>query len=87
MSSHSWLCVVRQAEEEREPSHLHERVMEAEYAILERMRELRSCDVSDQQAAAEFQDMRSALSNLLRIKTERLKWPALQLSDTDGKSA
>jgi hypothetical protein len=87
MPSHSWLPLFRQVEQETDLSQLHQLVMDAEYAILERMREMRSLDASDPTAVAEFEEMRAALDSLLRMKTERLKWPPLKLSQPDGDSA
>ncbi len=87
MPSRSWLHLFRQVEQETDLSQLHQRVMEAEYAILERMREMRSDDATGPDAATEHHEMRAALDTLMRVKTERLKWPPLKLSSPDGDSA
>lgn len=81
MPTYPWLRVFQQAQEESELSQLHARVMDAESAILARLQELRSRDASDPEIRSESLEIRSALTGLLRIKTERLKWPSAGLED------
>jgi hypothetical protein len=76
MPSYPWLSVFQRAQEENDFSQLHARVMEAEGAMLERGQQLRNGQGEGPEAQAELQELRNAIRGLLRIKTERLKWPA-----------
>ena len=87
MSSYSWQRVFQRAQEESDLSKLHGRVMEAENAIFIRMQELSSQDGSNAEARTESQEIHSALNGLLRIKTERLKWPSTGLEDVTTGAA
>jgi CheY-like chemotaxis protein len=75
MSGYAWLSVFRQAQEETDPSRLHERVSAAEDAIFARMQELRPRDIADAAAQTEFEELYSALGSLMRINSARLNWP------------
>jgi CheY-like chemotaxis protein len=72
MPSYPWLSVFRQAQEESELSRLQARVTEAEETILMRMQDLRARDEKDAETQSERRELRAALNELLRIKTERL---------------
>jgi hypothetical protein len=68
----SWGQVYQEALDETEPSKILERVHAAEIAIYERWPQL---DTSAN--AHELQAIDYAVKGLLRIKTETLKWPAI----------
>jgi hypothetical protein len=82
MPSYSWQSVFRQAQDEPDLAKLHDRVMEAEGAIFERMQEL-SSDGAGQAARTESREIQSALNDLLHIKSERLNWPMPGLKEAD----
>lgn len=77
MAEYLWLRDFRQAHAETDVSKLHALVNDAEFAIFTRMRELGSLDASDAATEAESQEIPSALSELLRMKTDTLRWPAI----------
>ena len=87
MPIYSWLPVFQQAEGESDATKLHARVMDAECAIFIRMQELSSLNGSDAEVKTETQEIRSALHSLLRIKTEKLKWPSVGLEQAATDTA
>jgi hypothetical protein len=84
MANSTWLTAFQAAQEESDVSKLHTRVVDAEYAILERMRELRPFDKTEDAVRAEYHEMHAAPGALLRIKTDNLKWPATGLQSLLG---
>jgi hypothetical protein len=87
VSDYKWLSTYHEAEKEQNLSKLHEHLMDAECAIFLRMQELSDLDQSSPDARTELQAIRDALNCLLRIKTERLKWPGVEseeMTDSSG---
>jgi hypothetical protein len=69
-----WWIVVQRAQQEHDRSKLHECVLKAEEAIFERTQQLHAS--GDEPAVEEERrHLRTATSELLKIKTDRLKWP------------
>jgi hypothetical protein len=75
--SHQWQSLYQRAESDSESdlSQLHRRIMDAESAMFERSIELNNGQGQGDEAQREREAIREAASELLRIKTEKLKWP------------
>jgi hypothetical protein len=73
--SHAWVRAYNETVEEKDFEKLHERVLEAEAAIFHRWQELTGLP----DGSAEMNALEGACAQLLKIKTERLMWPGLDL--------
>jgi hypothetical protein len=71
---YSWTAAFERALNENDATQLHDRVLEAEDAIMERSVDLSQVDRSLDDVA-ELEAMRLATSGLLKIKVEKLGWP------------
>jgi hypothetical protein len=85
VSKYEWLGAYQQAEAELDISKLHDCVVTVENALLIRMQELSAVKNPDEEVQTELQDIRAAVTGLLRIKTDKLKWPGIdeQATQTD----
>jgi hypothetical protein len=82
MSRHySWSAVSQKAELETDPSKLQDLVIEAENIMFERSIELTDGGGGGADAEEELRSLRAAVSELLKIKTDRLKWPTFGPTD------
>jgi hypothetical protein len=84
VSGYEWLGAYQRAEAEQNIARLQQRVMNAENAMFVRMQELSAGKALDAEAQTELQAIRCALNVLLRIKTDRLKWPGLESGESPG---
>jgi hypothetical protein len=66
-----WQNPLLQAQLETDPQRVQERVFQAEAAIFARLQELAGSSDRHQESAA----ISNATEELLRIKTDKLKWP------------
>ncbi len=66
-----WQLPLHQAQREADPRKIQERVSQAEAAIFARLQELTTSGDGHQESQA----IANASNQLLRIKTEKLKWP------------
>jgi hypothetical protein len=81
MSRHySWSAVYQKAEAETDLAKLQDLVIEAENIMFERSIELTDGGQSAD-AEEELRALREAVKELLKIKTERLKWPTFGPTD------
>jgi hypothetical protein len=85
VSTYDWLGSYERAEAEQDMSKLHQCVLEIEKALFIRMQELSADPTAE--AQTEMQEIHAAVRALLRIKTERLKWPGLDLSELQNDSS
>ena len=78
MAQPSWQALLRDAQAESDPVKLIEKLCNVEEGIFLRSQELNfSSDGRDEEEA-----IRKALAELLRIRTEKLGWPAIKLEDS-----
>jgi hypothetical protein len=74
----SWEGLVREARAERDLKKAREKVEEAETAMFLRAQELRNSN----DGHVEMEAMRRAANEILRIKNEKLGWPAPSLGES-----
>jgi hypothetical protein len=87
VSNYRWSAAYQRAETEQNVFELHDCVMAVENAIFIRMQELTAVKHPDEEVQTELQELRASVKGLLRIKTEKLKWPGLDLNTTQSDSA
>jgi hypothetical protein len=78
----SWESPLREAQMELDLGKVRQKVEEAELAIFTRAQELRASSDGHEELAA----LQRATRELLKIKTEKLKWPISTLNQTNGGS-
>jgi hypothetical protein len=71
---YSWTAAYERAQNETDPTKLQDVVMAAEEAMVQRRMELSRDEVG---AEAELVALRSAATELLKIKTDKLGWPSI----------
>jgi hypothetical protein len=77
---YAWQVSLRAAQSETDLKKIQEKVIETESAIFLRTQELRASNDS----RAERTAMEAALTELLRIKREKLKWPPVTPLPSSG---
>jgi hypothetical protein len=87
VSTYQWIGAYQRAETEQDMSKLHECVMAVENMLFIRMQDLSAIEHSSPEVKTELADIRAAVTGLLRIKTEKLKWPGLDFDATQSSSA
>jgi hypothetical protein len=85
VSTYEWLAAYQRAEAEQDMSKLHDCVLTVENELFIRMQELSASPGVE--AQTELQEIRVAARGLLRIKTEKLKWPGLDLGERLNNSS
>lgn len=77
MSTYQWIGAYQQAEAEQDMSKLQDCVQTVESMLFIRMQELSAIKHPSAEVETELEDIRAAVKGLLRIKTDKLKWPGI----------
>jgi hypothetical protein len=87
VSKYEWSSAYQEAESEHDMSNLENCVMAVENALFLRMQALNGVKHPSAEVHNELREIRAAVTGLLLIKTERLKWPGLDLYATQNGAA